>query len=163
MFKQYGITDVLTSEKDKLHSTLEEKVANDELTFTVASSRDTNRARLLNSHSAIKKEADQYKSELIDAKKRLEALKKQNEEQSNRIDSLERTIKNIELHGYITKEQLEAFIRVHESMLQCGNQMFEMVNEMKDFSSNSGLRTLKYTNPDLNNYNIINNINNNDN
>ena len=159
MFKQYGITDVLTSDKDKLHSSLDEKVANDELTFTVASSRDTNRARLMKSNLSKKEELERIKKLLEESKQREEKLLSENSKLNNRIDNLNRELKNIKLHGEISNKQINEIIKTYSSeierarevMLDCGSRIVRCADEMQGVNAKvQSSRKLKYTNPDLN-------------
>ena len=146
MFKQYDITNVLTSDKDKLHSSLDEKVANDELTFTVESSRDTNRARLMNFHKKQKDEILKYKRLLEDSKAREEYLMNSIHNHKEQIAELERELKNIKLEGIIPKEKQEELIRMKNIVFECGNRMLLVADEMNTFTIPKVVKKLKYNN-----------------
>ena len=181
MFKQYGITDVLTSEKDKLHSTLAEKVANKELTFTKKSSRDTNMSRLSNSFNEknetirllteelkeSKKLYNTYRNILEEEKAALKAsndslmsendsLMSENESLKNENEELKRQLKMKGVHGLITQEQIEKLTATYNFIKDSSNKMLLEASALDDVISSfsSAPRKLIYTNPDLN----VNNI-----
>lgn len=165
MFNQYGITDVLTSEKDKLHSTLAEKVANKELTFTVESSRDTNMSRISKSFrdknetirlliEQLEESKKLYNKYLDFIKEERDALKAANDTLLKNNQELERKMKMISAKAYISQEQLDKLVETHNFLKEAGNKMLVSAGELDTILSNESTtaKPLSFTKSNSNEY-----------